>query len=230
MAKGIIYVMTTVVDGLIKIGKTGCDNFNQRMNHLESNGYRNVSGLKRQFAIEVEDYDEKEALLDSLFSRSRVSNTELFSLNINEVIQLLSSFEGKVVYPTQDNKTEIFETATDAVESLAIPDGTYSLALRPRGADRQVQASMVVKDGKMIVLKGAVLGNVTNITQNSLREFRSHLRERDGVTLEDFAATSPSMAATVIIGRNSNGWKTWKNANGDYMDVYRQGNATDDNN
>ena len=132
MAKGIIYVMTTVVDGLIKIGKTGCDNFNQRMNHLESNGYRNVSGLKRQFAIEVEDYDEKEALLDSLFSRSRVSNTELFSLNVNEVIQLLSSFEGKVVYPTQDNKAEIFETATDAVESLAIPDGTYSLALRPR--------------------------------------------------------------------------------------------------
>ncbi len=229
MARGIIYVMTTVVDGLIKIGKTGCDNFNQRMNILESNGYRNVSGLKRQFAIEVEDYDEKEALLDSLFSRSRVSNTELFSLNINEVIQLLSSFEGKVVYPTQDNKSEIFETATDAVESLAIPDGTYSLELKPRGGTQIVKASMMVKDGKMTVLKGAVLGNVTNITQNSLREFRSRLRERNGVTLEDFSATSPSMAATVITGRNSNGWKTWKNANGEYIDIYRQIDFPSDN-
>lgn len=65
--------MSTVVDGLIKIGKTGSDNFSQRMTYLESNGYRNVSGLKRQFAIELSGYEEKERLLDSLFSRSRVS-------------------------------------------------------------------------------------------------------------------------------------------------------------
>ena len=31
MAKGIIYVMTTVVPGLVKIGKTGLNNFEQRM-------------------------------------------------------------------------------------------------------------------------------------------------------------------------------------------------------
>lgn len=58
MTKGIIYAMTTVVPGLIKIGKTGCNNFEQRMYHLERNGYFNVVGLQRRFAIEVEDYDE----------------------------------------------------------------------------------------------------------------------------------------------------------------------------
>lgn len=42
MAKGIIYVMTTVVPGLIKIGKTGVDNFEARMYQLERNGYFNV--------------------------------------------------------------------------------------------------------------------------------------------------------------------------------------------
>ena len=31
MARGIIYVMTTVVSGLIKIGKTGLNNFDSRM-------------------------------------------------------------------------------------------------------------------------------------------------------------------------------------------------------
>ncbi len=31
MSKGIIYAMTTVVPGLGKIGKTGCQNFEQRM-------------------------------------------------------------------------------------------------------------------------------------------------------------------------------------------------------
>ena len=41
MAKGIIYIMTTVVPGLIKIGKTGSDNFEKRMYQLERNGYFN---------------------------------------------------------------------------------------------------------------------------------------------------------------------------------------------
>lgn len=42
MARGILYVMTTVVDGLVKIGKTGIDNFEQRMYVHERNGYYTV--------------------------------------------------------------------------------------------------------------------------------------------------------------------------------------------
>ena len=45
MARGIIYVMTTVVPGLIKIGKTGLNNFDSRMSTLERNGYANITGL-----------------------------------------------------------------------------------------------------------------------------------------------------------------------------------------
>ena len=37
MAKGIIYLMTTVVSGLIKIGKTGNDQFENRMRFLNCN-------------------------------------------------------------------------------------------------------------------------------------------------------------------------------------------------
>ena len=59
-SKGIIYVMSSAVPGLIKIGKTGVANYEQRMYNLEHNGYRNVTALKRVFAIEVESYDEKE--------------------------------------------------------------------------------------------------------------------------------------------------------------------------
>ena len=60
MARGIIYCMTTIVPGLVKIGKTSIDNYEKRMYSLERNGYVNVVGLKRRFAIEVDDYDEKE--------------------------------------------------------------------------------------------------------------------------------------------------------------------------
>ena len=49
MSKGILYIMTTSVEGLIKIGKT--QDFNKRMTILEQNGYWNVSGLKRFFAV-----------------------------------------------------------------------------------------------------------------------------------------------------------------------------------
>lgn len=35
MAKGIIYIMTTTVDGLIKIGKTQAENYENRMKNLE---------------------------------------------------------------------------------------------------------------------------------------------------------------------------------------------------
>ena len=62
MAKGIIYVMSTIVPGLVKIGKTGTENFESRMYQLERNGYFNVVGLKRKFAIEVDEYDEKDNL------------------------------------------------------------------------------------------------------------------------------------------------------------------------
>lgn len=96
MSKGIIYVMSTVVPGLIKIGQTMTTNFENRMRNLEHNGYSNVTGLKRVFAIEVDDYIEKESLLHTIFEKSRVGDTELFSLDLNIAKQLLSSFEGTV--------------------------------------------------------------------------------------------------------------------------------------
>lgn len=127
MAKGIIYVMTTVVPGLIKLGKTGLDSFQARMYHLERNGYSNVTGLRRKFAIEVDDYDEKETLLDDIFSKSKVPNTELFALDVDLVIQLLSSFDGRQIYPETKTKEEIFIEATKERKVKAdwslIPDG-----------------------------------------------------------------------------------------------------------
>ena len=126
MAKGIIYLMETIVPGLVKIGKTGSNNFEQRMYNLEHNGYANVVGLKRRYAIEVEGYDEKEHLLHDIFSKSNVPNTELFALDPNLVIQLLSSLEGRQVYPEEATRDEEFTQATTTRENGLIPDGNYN--------------------------------------------------------------------------------------------------------
>ena len=47
----------------------------------------NITGLKRSFAIEVEDYNEKETMLHSIFQKSRVGDTEMFALDVNLAIQ-----------------------------------------------------------------------------------------------------------------------------------------------
>ena len=133
MEKGILYVMTTVVDGLVKVGKTASYNFERRMYNLEHNGYCNITGLKREFAIEVNGYSEKEDLFKKLFQRSRVANTELYSLDLNQVIQLLSSFEGKKIYPENESKEEVFQQVTAAVESSELPEGDYFLSSKVKG-------------------------------------------------------------------------------------------------
>ncbi len=108
--KGIVYIMTTTVSGLIKIGKAGTKNYKERMRFLEANGYHNVTGLKRFFAIELEDYDDKENLLHEIFSKHQVGDSELFALDCELAKQLLLAFDGKVVYPENvDKEREIDE-------------------------------------------------------------------------------------------------------------------------
>ncbi len=108
MTKGIIYLMTTAVDGLIKIGKTETKNFKERMRHLEKNGYYNVVGLKCYFAMELENYSDKEKLLQEIFSKHQLADSELFALDIDLVQQLLLSFEGNVIYPQTPSKNKAF--------------------------------------------------------------------------------------------------------------------------
>ena len=101
--------MTTAVTGLIKIGKTGTKNYQERMRNLEANGYYNVVGLKRIFAIELEDYSDKENLLHEIFAKHQVGSSELFALDEELVKQLLLSFEGDIVYPEKLNKIKEFD-------------------------------------------------------------------------------------------------------------------------
>lgn len=162
MAKGIIYLMTTVVSGLIKIGKTGNEQFENRMRFLESNGYANITGLKREFAIEVDGYDEKEKLIHDIFSKSRIVGTELFALDIEVAKSLLSSLDGKQIYPKDKSKKEVFKESTEEIKLKTevgfVPDGEYVLNRNIRGFGK-VNGKAIVKDGVFTVLKGSFCGN-----------------------------------------------------------------------
>ncbi len=104
--------MTTSVKGIIKIGKT--DDFKKRMDHLEQNGYWNVCGLQRYYAVKVKDYDEKEKLIKKVFNKSQVANSELFALDVKIAKEMLESFDGKQIYP-DPSSTSLVAPAAPAV-------------------------------------------------------------------------------------------------------------------
>lgn len=145
--KGIIYIMTTAVSGLIKIGQSGSNNYQERMRFLETNGYYNISGLKRFFAIEMDDYQKKEKLLHEIFNKQQIGDSELFALDYDLVRQLLLSFDGKVIYPKDVNKDKEFDEVSKAREQGArfsfyrkgIKDGDEIVFI----ADKEITAKVV---------------------------------------------------------------------------------------
>lgn len=222
MAKGIIYVMTTVVPGLVKIGKTGTENYESRMYQLERNGYFNVVGLKRKYAIEVEDYDEKEKLLGEIFAKSNVQGSELFSLDSDLVVQLLSSFEGRQVYPESLTQEEAFTAAREEHEIKGdwalIPDGEYHLSQTVKGFGK-VTATMLVVDGKLSVKRGSICAPTK---PGWVPEARKSAVINNNILVETTDVSSPSTAGWIVLGHSNNGWTVWKDAAGNSIDKYRK--------
>lgn len=221
MEKGIIYAMTTVVPGLIKIGKTGSDQFEKRMKILENNGYANVTGLKREFAIEVDGYDDKEKLIHSIFSKSQVSSTELFALDIEVVKSLLSSLDGKKIYPKDKSKKEIFEEATEEIklksDTFFLPDGEYTLKRRIKGFG-QVSGKAIVKEGIFTLKKGSICANTG---KGYIPSIRRNAKISNNILQEDIICSNPSSAGWIVIGKSNNGWIEWKDKFGKTIACYR---------
>ena len=233
MSKGIIYLMSTAVPGLVKIGKTRSDCFENRMYNLEHDRYRNVTALKREFAIEVEDYDDKEKMLHTIFEKSQLADTELFALDKNIAIQLLSSFDGEVVYPKNESKEEIFEVATDNGTSKHIPDGKYTFKRKKKSDNNKVvSATAEIKNGIWTLKRGSILGITEDVgVSKKAKAARLDLQmDSSGKLLEDaeLGACSPSHAGAVVMNQSNDGWMDWYNKDGQPIDIYRVPKGTDD--
>jgi hypothetical protein len=213
--------MTTVVPGLIKIGKTRNDQFENRMRFLESNGYANITGLKREFAIEVDGYDDKEKLIHDIFSKSRIVGTELFALDIEIAKSLLASLDDKQIYPKDKSKKEIFKESTEEIKLKMnegfIPDGEYVLNRNIKGFGK-VKGKAIVKNGVFVLLKGSFCNN---IDKKHVPSIRRNAKIKDNILQEDIICMNPSSAGWVIIGKSNNGWKEWKDLQGNSIEKYR---------
>ncbi|VWL84973.1 DUF4357 domain-containing protein [Oceanivirga miroungae] len=218
MEKGIIYIMTTVIKGLIKIGKTKTDQFENRMKHLENNGYANTTGLKREFAIEVEGYDAKEKLIHNIFSKSRIGESELFALDLEIAKSLFSSLDGKQIYPVDKSKKEIFKEATEELEIKCIPDGEYILKRTVRGFG-EINGKAFVEDGVFTLKKGSICANPS---KGHMPSIIKRAKMKNNVLQEDIICSSPSTAGWIVIGKSNNGWTEWKDLDGNPIQKYRK--------
>jgi hypothetical protein len=217
--KGIIYIAKTIVNGLIKIGKTQTGNFESRMYQLEHNGYCNITGLERRFAIEVDNYHDKEALIHEVFEKSKIGDTELFAIDIDTAIQLLSSFEGKIIYPKEE-KSKIFEEATEKVKSKSIKSGTYYCSIGDYNAEVEISDNgwTLLKDSKINTKPNSKL-------RKKLLPILDLIRFNEkGMVTEDYLLgdITPSFAGNLVCGKNCNGWFTWKDENGKPIDCHRK--------
>lgn len=228
MSKGIIYIMETALVGLVKIGRTSCEQYENRMRFLENNGYRNANGLKRRFAIEVENYENKEIMLHSIFTRIRIGDAELFALDVDSAIKLLSAFDGKIIYPPNTNKDDLFEEVVERTESKVIPNGIYKFVKKKKSdGNRKLNATAVINDGAWIIKANSIVGvSEDKGVSDKARMVRATMKiEKDtGKLLEDIdlGECSPSFAGTIVSNQSSDGWIEWKTIHKDKIDIYRQ--------
>ena len=176
--------------------------------------------------VYMDDYDVKESLLHTIFEKSQVSDTELFALDINVAIQLLSSFEGTVIYPKTETKEEIFTGATENTHGKLIPNGTYTFKRRKKSdKNKLVHATAIINNGRWTLLKGSVLGMAEDmgVSQKAKKVRASIPIDSNGKLLEDFelGECSPSHAGTVVMNQSNNGWADWHNGKGQPVDIYR---------
>lgn len=224
MAKGIVYVTTSEIDGLVKIGKT--QNIKKRMKELSTDGY-----LRQKcdviYAIEVEDYEAKEKLLHTIFGKGRAARTEFFAEDVEVVIQTLSAFEGRQVYlaETEITKENSFKEATSAVSSSELPNGIYNCEVTSHGTKHVCKGILEVENGKMCVKAGSVVSisaTTKGITKGWVNLRNSAVIDSDNVLVEDVPCKSVSQAAYIVIGTAKNGWDDcWKDKNGNPIAVYR---------
>ena len=219
---GIIYIMTTSVNGLIKIGKT--DNYKTRMNFLEQNGYWNVSGLKRFFAVRVDNYDKKEKLIHTMFSKSQVASSELFALDKHVAQELLESFGGEQVYPEIEVKHPKV-AKRKPVDSMQNPKKIVCHLGRKIKAweNRIPNAKLEIRNGKYVLLEGSELSpyETSSASQNTKKR-RGTAKIKDNILLSEEIFDSPSAASDFVCFCSDNGWTSWRLENEEPLQSIRE--------
>ncbi len=126
-----------------------------------------------------------------------------------------------ITYMDSDENTDN-DTVYENVSGV-IPDGTYQMAWKlKRWGNKVAKGKMQVTGGRYIVLAGSdVCPNEGTGLMDVVRVKRENANIVEDTLQEDVVVSSPSGAASFIIGSAANGWHTWKTQEGQMIDIFR---------
>lgn len=102
-----------------------------------------------------------------------------------------------------------------------IPDGLYTMIRKIKNMKKTYNGIMEVRNGNCILKAGSEISPVKkDMTKGWEKKWEGAQKSGDVLT-EDIPMDSPSGCAALIIGGTCNGWTSWKNSKGEYIDVYR---------
>lgn len=116
------------------------------------------------------------------------------------------------------------ENVTSEVENRKlVPNGIYMLSRKIKRQNNTIfHGTMEVKDGKFILQKGSeiVPDSVPGLLP-SIDLLRNNTLIENGILQVDVVMDSPSACGEFMIGGACNGWRNWKNADNNPIDIYR---------
>ena len=188
----------------------------QTKKHIQKNGavlnrIANLVPLTRQRNSAAQNYDFNTKKVKYFQSKSGTSSYTLTTQVIN-----VSSWTPDVVKERQKDLKDVFVKKWDIKISAESPNDDSTFKLAGRGGNA---SGYPLKEDEFVVLKGSrISSDVTDGFQAGYLNLRNQLIS-DGVIVEgifqsDYAFTSISAAAAVILGRSSNGRKEWTKLDG----------------
>lgn len=108
-------------------------------------------------------------------------------------------------------------------EWTMLPDGLYTMSRKNKHTGSVYRGIMEVKNGNCILKTGSKLCPVLRkgIGKGWADKWKNAVKS-DDTLLEDIPMDSPSGCAALVTGGSANGWTSWKNTDGAFIDIYRK--------
>ena len=179
------------------------DKVNKRVNDLKH--YQNTTNKTNAGTANTFDMEDCDEYLEKAYQMLDVLGLDLITF-----------------YSDSEDIIDTEDTSTNSNEGT-VPDGIYYLSRKlKRWNNKTAKGTMQVICGKFMVLKGSDICPYEGPgLYDGLRLKRQNANIIDDKLQDDVVFDTPTGAAVFIIGQSANGWTSWRTADGQFIDIYR---------